>query len=98
MDKIRDYLTQELQMKPFVANMMVTRLCRYDDIRAEFYNWLDTRSYQTENPLQVEGYTAADIAALAPFMDASAVYGFLVTLRENPKDAKDIIARGFPRK
>ncbi|MDR2546410.1 MAG: hypothetical protein LBC96_02730 [Lachnospiraceae bacterium] len=49
-------------------------------------------------PVTIEGYTAAAISALAPFMDGVGVYNFMVTLRERPDNAKRIIAEGFVRK
>ena len=70
----------------------------HNDIRAELNAWIDTRSYSQSNALSVDGYTAADIAKLAPFMDGVGVYNFLITLRECPDNGKHIIAEGFSRK
>ena len=68
------------------------------DISDELKSWIANRTYETNTPVSVEGYTGADIARLAPFMDGVGVFTFLVSLREQPEKAKEQITMGFPRK
>ena len=98
MDMILDYLVNERNQKLEVAAKIVSPLERHDDIRSELENWIEVREYPQDNPLLIEGYTAADIAKLATFMDGVGVYNFMVTLRERPENGKRIIAEGFRRK
>ena len=98
MEKIADYLVIERNQKPDVAAKIVSPLERHDDIRSELVNWIEVREYPQDDPLLIEGYTAADIAKLATFMDGVGVYNFMVTLRERPENGKRIIAEGFLRK
>lgn len=48
--------------------------------------------------IKIEGYTAKKIHEIAPKLDASGVYQFMITLCENPQKAKEYIKKGFPRK
>ena len=98
MEKIINYLVNERNQKPEVANKIVLPLEKHDDIRGELERWIEQRNYTQDNPLTIEGYTAESISKLAPFMDGVGVYNFMVTLRERPDNAKRIIAEGFPRK
>lgn len=93
---IIDYLTTEKKQKPAVATMLCEKVSRYDDIKSEFLEWLDKRNFNLDHAVTIEGYSAADIHRLAPFLDGIGVYNFLVTLREKPDFAKKIIAQGFP--
>ena len=73
-----------------------------DDIYREFCRYVDQpepRYFDTvENPMCIEGYTAADIYrtmigsnARIVSLDAGAVYGTMVTLRANPELGKKIL-------
>ena len=98
MEKIIDYLVNERNKKPMVAVKVTASFEQHDDIRAELEVWVARREYPVFDCVTVEGYTAAAISKLAPFMDGVGVYNFLVTLRERPDNGKKIIAAGFPRK
>lgn len=95
---IMKYLIDEKAMKPVVAERNLKKVTRYEDIAQEFEEWIKTRKYKGEGALRVEGYTAADICRMAPFMDGLGVFNFLVTLRDQPEKAKQYIAQGFPMK
>ncbi len=98
MELIRKYLIEEKKMPVVVAERTFAKLQRHADISAELENWIKNRAYESVPPVSVEGYTAADIVKLAPFMDGVGVFTFLVSLREQPEKAKAQIAAGFPRK
>lgn len=98
MDLIIRYFVEEKSVTEVVAKVLATTLSKYDDIRNEFVFWLENRNYDYPNPININGYTAASVAKLAPHLDAAGVYGFMVTLRDNPTKAKEYIDNGFPRK
>ena len=98
MDKILSYLIEERNVKPATANNICSAFKRHDDIRAELEHWIDTKIFPQESPIIINGYTAENVAGLAPFMDGVGVYNFMVTLRERPENAEKMIAAGFPRK
>ena len=98
MDIIRKYLIEEKKMPTVVADRTISKLEQYPDISSELEQWIANHTYESDNPVSVEGYTAADIVRLAPFMDGVGVFTFLVSLREQPDKAKEQIAAGFPRK
>lgn len=97
MDKIMNYLINTLNQTERTAKRNLAKLSKYDDIKSEFENWIDTQMYPTDG-IEIEGYNAAIIRELAPFMNGVGVYNFLATLRDNPELAKQTIADGFPRK
>ena len=98
METIETYLKDEKNASDSVIESVMAKLNSHLDIRAEFVQWLDTRSYPVDSPVKVEGYSAKDIADLAPFLDGIGAYTFLIALRDDPTQAKEIIRAGFPRK
>lgn len=98
MELIKKYLEEEKEMSPVILERTIAKLEKHADIAEEFKLWIETKEYKTDTPLLIEGYTAADIFKLAPFLDGLGVFNFLVTLREQPEKAKAQISAGFPRK
>lgn len=98
MEALKQHMVEVNGTKPAVADTILRKLGRHADILAELKAYVAGGTFPAENAVSVEGYTAKDIAALAPHLNDAGVYAFLVTLREDPQKAKDIIARGFPRK
>jgi len=96
--KIQDYLVNERNQKPAVAAKIAQPFENHEDLRRELEEWIERRCFARDSPLVVEGYTAEMIFGLAPFMDGVGVYNFMVTLRERPDWAKQMIAAGFPRR
>lgn len=97
MDKIINYLIDTLNQTERAAKRNSEKLSKYDDIKSEFEKWIDTQEYPADG-IEIEGYDAAKISELAPFMNGVGVYNFLATLRDAPNLAKQTIADGFPRK
>ncbi len=93
--EIRDYLMREKGNTEVVAEMMLEKVTRYDDILQEFLFWLQHRNYQYTPMLSVGGYNAKNIYEMAPILDGVGVFNLLVDLRDNPEEAKAAIARGF---
>lgn len=98
MDTIRKYLLEEKTMSAVIADRTISKLEQHPDISSELKQWITNRTYESNSPVSIEGYTAADIVKLAPFLDGVGVFTFLVSLREQPDKAKEQIAAGFPRK
>lgn len=74
-----------------------------DDIYREFCRFVDQPEPRffdkVDNPMSIEGYTAADIYRIMiasngriVALDAGAVYGTMVTLRRNPELGKKILS------
>lgn len=98
MNEIIEYFIEEKTTTEVVAKILAKSLLKYDDIKNEFVYWLENRNFDCPNPIVIEGYTAASIAKIAPHLDASGIYNFMVTLRDEPSKAKEYIEKGFPRK
>ena len=98
MDAIRTYLTTVRRMPLPAAERTLKKLGRHPDIARELEGWIGSGQYPMENAVSAEGYTARDIAEMAPFLDGVGAYNFLISLREQPERARETIAAGFPRK
>ena len=95
--EILDYLVKEKRCDAeLVAPMMLKKVTKYADIRKEFEEWLKWRNYrEDEGAIAVDGWTAARVASEAPELDGIGAFNFLVTLRDEPEAAQQIIAEKF---
>lgn len=93
-EKIEQYLRDERGVaSDVVRRRLREKVMKYDDIAEEFGRWLEKREY--ESGVEVEGHTAQGIYELAPRLDGIGVFNFLVTLRDDPEGAKEMIQEGF---
>lgn len=93
--RIEKYLIDEKGVESeIVRQKLREKVMKYDDIAAEFDEWLDERSYR-EGGIKVAGYGASDIYKMAPMLDGIGVFNFLVDLRDNLEEAEKIIESGF---
>lgn len=95
---IIDYFKNEIGKSDAVHKLLFKDLSKYDDIFNEFTKYLVQKTYDIPNAINVEGYTAKQIAELKPNFKATGVYTFLNYLREKPEEAKETIRKGFPNK
>ncbi len=94
-EKIEKYLVEEKKVESEVVRQRLRqKVMKYDDIAAEFVKWLETRNYD-DMLVEIGGYTAKKIYTMAPMLDGIGVFNFLVTLRDDPEGAKEIIKEGF---
>lgn len=95
MDKIKKYLIEKKKVSEVVANILLAKIAKHEDILKELEKWFIVESYDFEQPLIIEGYTAKSISELNPKFDVIGVYSFMVTLRETPQKAQEYIKDGF---
>lgn len=95
---IIDYFKNELNKNDIVSKKIFNDLSKYDDIFNEFTKYLVQKNYDIPYAINVEGYTAKQIAELNPRFEATGVYTFLEYLREKPEEAKEMIRKGFSNK
>lgn len=95
---IIDYFKNELNKNDIVSKKIFNDLSKYDDIFNEFTKYLVQKNYDIPYAINVEGYTAKQIAELNPNFKATGVYTFLNYLREKPEEAKETIRKGFSNK
>ena len=98
MEFLKKHMLETLSMRPDSADGLLTMFARHPDIAAELKNYIQTGSFPTENAIRAENYTAQEIAAMAPHLKDVGIYVFLISLREDPVGAKEVIAEGFMRK
>lgn len=80
------------------AIKMIKRIDLNLDIVEEFSKCLLEKTFEFEKPLKIEGYTASSIAKANPKLATPLnAYYVLSLLRDNKKEAKTIIEKGFPR-
>lgn len=95
--EIKEYLAQDSDSSPVVREMLLAKVMKYDDIAEGFATWIKTQDYGAARA-KAKGYTAEKIHELAPHLEGVGVFNFLVTLRDNPEEAKKIIESGFVAK
>ena len=92
-DKVLEYCTKELRVSPEEAERLFKKVSKYEDIYSEFLSWIDNRKYT--NRIIVGDYSSEQIYKLAPSLSGIGIYNFMVTLRDNPELAREIIQSGF---
>ncbi|WP_368213049.1 hypothetical protein [Blautia sp. RTP21359st1_E11_RTP21359_211015] len=96
MDEIISYLVEEKGETIVVAKILAQNLCKYEDIKEAFLIWLENRTLQTEP--EIRGYNPVKIHEVRPELEPVGIYQFLVTLRESPDRAEQIINSNFAQK
>ncbi len=92
------YFKDELKENDTASKIIFEDIRKYEDILKEFTKYLIQKTYDLDNRLEINGYTAKKIAELNPSFEACGVYSFMKTLRDKPDDALKIINNGFPNK
>lgn len=92
-DKVIKYCINDLKVNEKEAERLFGVVSKFEDIYAEFLNWLETHEFSDE--FKVSNYSPLDIHKLAPRFNGIGVYNFLVTIREEPELAEEIIRTGF---
>lgn len=92
------YFKEDAKMNDFVAKTLFKDLSKYDDILNEFTKYLNQKTYDLENAIEINGYTAKKIHELNPSFEPTGVYTFMELLRTDPKRAEEIIKGGFKNK
>ena len=80
---------------PELIESKITRFRHNPDIELEFEKWIKTKSFETEEPVVVEGHTAKELSELSPYISGEGAFVLLLELRENPKRAQKRISNGF---
>jgi len=94
--EVLDYLVKEKRCEEkVVAPMMWAKVAKYEGIRAEFEEWLEKRKYRKTGAVEVNGWIAEKVAEAAPDLDGIGAFNFLVTLRDEPEVAAEIIENKF---
>lgn len=93
--EVEAYLLQEKHIESeVVRQMLAKKVLKYEDIAADFAEWYERHDYR-KCMVEVRGWTAQKIYDQAPQLDGIGVFNFLVTLRDSPQAAEEIIAEGF---
>lgn len=93
--KIWQYLVGEKECTEAVANMVLDKIVKYEDIKQEFLHWLEKRDYMVDEPVVVEGYSALAIVDRIAALDGVGAFSLLVDLRDRPKEAREVLKNGL---
>lgn len=72
MDVIKQFFLS-LNLPEFSYRRNVEGFERNPDIAEEFSEWLTTHKYKVEDAIRIQGYSAEDIAKMAPFPGRSRI-------------------------
>lgn len=97
-ETIIKYFKEDAKVNDEVAKILFKDLSKYDDILNEFTKYLNQKTYDLENAIEINGYTAKKIHELNPSFEPTGVYTFMELLRTDPKRAEEIIKGGFKNK
>lgn len=97
-ETIIKYFKEDAKVNDEVAKILFKDLSKYDDILNEFTKYLNQKTYDLENAIEINGYTAKKIHELNPSFEPTGVYTFMELLRTDPKKAEEIIKGGFKNK
>ena len=97
-ETIIKYFKEDAKVNDYVAKVLFKDLSKYDDILNEFTKYLTQKTYDLENAIEINGYTAKKLHELNPTFNPSGVYTFIELLRTNPERAEEIIKGGFKNK
>lgn len=89
---------EENNIPGILLNQKLSKLEQNEDIATEFEYWIEHRKYKTDNAVSIEGYTAKSLADESQYLNGEGAFMILIELREDPRKAKEKIARGFKRK
>ena len=94
-EEVETYLLQEKHIQSeVVRKMLAKKVLKYEDIAADFAQWYERRDYRNCE-VEERGWTAQRIYNQSPQLDGIGVFNFLVTLRDSPQAAEEIISEGF---
>ncbi len=97
-ETIIKYFKEDAKVNDEVAKILFKDLSKYDDILNEFTKYLNQKTYDLENAIEINGYTAKKIHELNPSFEPTGVYTFMELLRTDPKRVEEIIKGGFKNK
>lgn len=97
-ETIMKYFKEDAKVNDEVAKILFKDLSKYDDILDEFTKYLNQKTYDLENAIEINGYTAKKIHELNPTFEPTGVYTFMELLRTDPEKAEEIIKGGFKNK
>ncbi len=97
-ETIVKHFKEEEKMNDVVSKTLFKDLSKYDDILNEFTKYLTQRTYDIDDAIEINGYTAKKVAELNPAFHATGVYTFMELLRDDFNKAEEIIKGGFKNK
>lgn len=97
-ETIMKYFKEDAKVNDEDAKILFKDLSKYDDILNEFTKYLNQKTYDLENAIEINGYTAKKIHELNPTFEPTGVYTLMELLRTDPEKAEEIIKGGFKNK
>ena len=95
-EKILEYFVKDLECSEEIATDMLQQLKAQDDIYREFLYWFEHRTFQEENPVEIDGYTAKKLFEDFKIKEIGA-FNLMVSLRTDHDEALEYIKAGLPK-
>ncbi|MBQ9658788.1 MAG: hypothetical protein IJV31_08500 [Clostridia bacterium] len=94
---IVEYIINALEKSSEYAKKAYEKLCKYKDIRNEFYNYVMNEEFPKEKVISVEGHTAEELCNTTR-LNILGAYNYLIYLRDNPDESLANLKAGLPVK
>ena len=93
MSKIIKEYYEKVGVIPILIESKLELFARNKDIEEEFEFWITNNKFLDN--INIEGYTASNVAAISPYLKGEGSFLLLIELRDNPDKAKRRIEKGF---
>ena len=94
---IREFY-EDNKIPGILMKQKMSKFAKNNDIALEFEYWIKNKSYNMDNAVTIEGYTAQKLADASEYLDGEGAFMMLIELRDNPQKALEQINKGFRRK
>lgn len=95
-DTLYTYFVKEKNLSENRAQQECDGFMQHIDIATEFANTIEENSWQFPR-IKVEGFDAKELHENYP-LSVMGAFNYLIYLREDPKEALDMLKKGLPRK
>lgn len=91
---IRDFYLK-CGMPNVLIEQKLRKLERNEDIANELAFWIRNRKFKAADAVEVQGYTAKQLADMSEYLNGEGAFMMLIALRENPKSALTNLHKGL---
>lgn len=89
---------EDCRFPEFLMEDILGKFEKNPDIAREFEYWIENKDFNTENAIEIEGYTAKSLAEKSEYLNGEGAFTMLIELRENPQNALKQLAKGLKQK
>ncbi len=98
MNDVIEKFYKDNDIMPLLLEQKLRLFGKNRDIAEEFEYWIQTGKYVSNNPVIIEGYTAAKLAEEVENLEGEGAFIVLTELRDDPQRAMNKIKEGYKKK